>query len=432
MMVIGAESYRYSDNGHSRLWIKGWINMTDQQLQAALESRGFPTELRGNFSVIWMDHAGNSCLAVDHYATLPLFYTDSHVGQVFHCVKQASAQLTADQDCVNQMAFFGGMTVGPSTIYQEIKRVEPGHYVHNGISTSYLDILQLPLIAYDAELVRQSLIEICGELPAPAALMLSGGKDSATLCGVLEHLDKPCRYVTVRSPLQQFAEQQIVDRICAHHGIEYSSVEVTHSGAILSQELNERFLEFWPDNPFTAKREAMLRLGFGDHALITGEVGCGTYAVRSLLLYAAQKPGLTARQLCEYMVLDMAFYNKRHARDTDLIPKHHQKAFADLVDHYERKWQASSLPYLQKIVHLNTQDTSAFRMYAYSQDTDLTWHHPYADWRWVSNTIPIHASHKLTHRAEKWLYVDCFGDCITTIPWEYPKNGLAIPALSKY
>ena len=432
MILLSQEEFVPHETPHSQLWIKGWINITVDALQAALEAAQFPYHLRGNFAMIWTDGQGNTCMAVDHYATIPLFYTEQHVGQYFHDVKHTVRDRTRDALTCDMIKLFAGMSVGPGTTYNEIKRIEPGHYLWNGEARCYNDILQLPMQGFDPAGIRDSLVGICREDYGPTALVLSGGKDSTTLCGIIRYENIPCSYISIHSPNQIFKEQHIVDRICAHHGIDRTDVEIANSGMILDDDSNDRFFDFWIDNPFTAKHAAVDRAGLSDHTIMTGEGGCGTYGVRSMLAYAAQRPNITARMLCEYMVLDMASYNKRHARDLNLIPDNLRRAFDYLVDHYERKWHGSNLSDTHKIVHLNTQDMSTYRAYPYSQDRHIRWWHPYLDWRWVDATVPCDPQHKINGKYEKYLYLSCFSEMITSIPWEYPKNGLSIPALSKY
>jgi hypothetical protein len=432
MILLDEDEFRKFSTGRSTLWIKGWTSTPVRDIQLALEQLKFPGDVRGNFSIVWQDIEGNTCLAVDHYSTLPLFYTDTHVSQYFYDIKQHTANLTPNQLVCSMIRFFAGMSVGPGTTYHEILRVEPGHYVMNGSNHCYNDILQLPMIEIDKTAIRTNLMDIVSAYDKCPALLLSGGKDSSTLCGILQHLGIKSKYVSVSSPLQIFSETAIVKKISDYYSIDVIYAEVKNSGMILSDDLNDRFFDFCIDNPFTAKHVAVDNSGLSGHVIMTGEGGCGTYAVRPLLQYAAQRTNLTIRQLCEYMVLDHAFYNKRHSMDLDLIPADCMQAFNYIVDHYVKKWNDSDLSDTHKIVHLNTQDISAFRSYPYSQDRLHSWVHPYFDWRWVSCTIPVDPASKINHRCEKSLYIDCFGDIITTIPWEYPKNGLSIPALSKY
>jgi asparagine synthetase B (glutamine-hydrolysing) len=67
-------------------------------------------------------------------------------------------------------------------------------------------------------------------------------------------------------------------------------------------------------------------------------------------------------------------------------------------------------------------------LFSYSQDTAVNWVHPFADWDFVEYITNIHPKYKLN----KLAFREAMADIISLIPWNYPKNGLSIPAISKY
>ena len=77
------------------------------------------------------------------------------------------------------------------------------------------------------------------------------------------------------------------------------------------------------------------------------------------------------------------------------------------------------------------KEESAFRVFAYNQDKELKWIHPYTDFKFINSCVNWTSSIKFISNKDKNIYRLLWPE-MTTIPWEYAKSGLGIPAYSKY
>jgi hypothetical protein len=427
--ILNVNEYTCFSSNTSTLYLKGKTNLTQHQILSSLENNIFPENLRGNFSLIWLDKFQNYCFAVDHFSSFPLFYTENKVSQYFYDISRAEEKLTENSFFKKMRSLLMGMTVGQSTAYKEISRVEPGHYVMNGKSKRFINLLRTEQTnEYDPYEIKMLLLD---QIKDNDTLLLSSGKDSGFLLNLIQG-EKKCNFLNITSPFQIYTERFGVERIQKFYSIDIEYIVSEYTGAILSQEENKKFLDFWIENPFLAKYDAIRKSKFKNGNFITGEIGLGIYSANNLLTYAIQKPNLTIRDFCKFLIFDIKT-NGKYKSDLDIeLDLETKIALEFLIDYFETQFKKSSLDITSTLIHLASTEISTFRLFSYSQDKDHKWIHPYADWNFVNKITSLPATLKVNNKYEKYLYIDILKDKICLIPWEYPKNGLSIPEINKF
>lgn len=427
--ILNINEYESYCSNNSILYIKGKINLSADEIIISLENGKFPENLRGNFSLIWLDNLQNYCFAVDHFCSFPLFFTKDKVSQYFYDISISEKNLSENSFFISMRKVLGGMTIGNSTTYREIQRVEPGHYVMNGKTKMFIDLLKVP--TYENYDKNELKILLTNQIKNDDTLLLSSGKDSGFLLNLI-HKDKKCNFLNILSPYQMYTERYGVERLQKYYNIDVEYVTCEFTGSILSKEENKRFLDFWVENPFLSKYYAVSNSKFSNPNYITGEIGLGIYSVNNLLIYALQKSSIKIHDFCKFLVFDIKT-NGKHKSDLDLKFSLESKiALEFAINYFEERFKKSDLDLNSTLIHLSTTEISAFRLFSYSQDKTHNWIHPYADWNFISKVIglPIHL--KVNNKFEKYLYVDMLKEDLCFIPWEYPKNGLSIPEFNRF
>ena len=81
----------------------------------------------GNLSSVFIKD-GRWKASVDHFSSTPLFYSDNYISPSFKEIvdaeKELGTELTIDKLTTGQLKYLRRHTVGPGTIYNQIKRVE--------------------------------------------------------------------------------------------------------------------------------------------------------------------------------------------------------------------------------------------------------------------------------------------------------------------
>jgi len=429
MQVLNKEKFTHYKTDFGDLYIAGHMSLEVSEVSSSLDAGNFPEHLRGNFALIYSSPTVN-CYAVDHFSTIPLFYTDDNVvGTYYIDVRNAIDDLKINDDEQEMIDLHGGYNFGKFTNIQGLFRVEPCTYVWNGVVKRFITLLQRELTEFSAthcqKLFKAAIDRCTGE---SNTLFLSGGKDSSTLAGCMKHWNYNFNTISLHSPNQQYSEKKIVERLDEFYSIDTQYVEVEYSGKILGQ-LNERFFNFWIENPFGAKRSAVKRVGLENNVQITGEGGPLVFQHNMPLAYAIQSPSSTIKDYCKILAIDTITNHKIASPNDSYIWNDKVHLVEKIANFYLDEYNSfGDADYTNKLLHLQTVSTCAYRNFAYSQDAEITWTHPYFDWDFVYYVCNLPPKYKIA----KSLFKEAFGDFISTIPWEYPKNGLSIPSKNKY
>ena len=425
MIALDSQWNTYK-HGSKTLLYKGNVNMKLTDLCTTLDNEVFPLNIRGNFSFVFLSDKKNVIFAaVDHFATYPLFYSDTFISQYFNDIKNALSSYSTNIFITDTIKYFGGYSVGPETSITEINRLQPGHYLHNGVQIKYMDILISNMTEGDYTInARDALIRnidtITNEITNGANLLLSGGKDSTLLLKLFLDSNANINPISLISDYQIFSERKIVSEICTEYNIVADIKNIEKSGIYNFKDTD--FSGFWIDSTFSPKYTAKDK-----DSVITGECGTGVYSINPLITFCSQKPR-TVTEICEFLVLDISRYHKeQHYKpisNESLITEY-------LVNHFKKTFTESNLSLDNKLLHLPIKETTSYRLFLYSQDKNTRWYHPFTDWEFINYTVNCHGTLKVSNKFDKELYIKMFPN-ISKTPWKYPKNGLSIPPISKY
>lgn len=409
------------------LYIAGRINQEISKISLSLDNGIFPKDIRGNFALIYISPVVN-CFAVDHFATIPLFYTKNTVGTYFKDVLDTLQSPTSNEFIQKVIRLHGGYNLGAETNVCEIKRVEPCTYNWNGTVHTYIDIFESGHQEFDKEKsinILKTAVERCTD--TDNAIFLSGGKDSSTLLGCMLNWNYNVDTVSLYSRHQMYSEKKIVERLDQAYGTKTNFVETEYSGKILDDD-NDQFFSYWVENPFGSKRYAVDQLGWRHKTFITGEGGPLVFNHKMPLTYAIQQG--TIEDYCRLLVIDTMWGHQISSPDASFIDDKNKDVLEFMTEHYVKTFKEfdTDVEITNRLIHLQTVDTCCYRNFAYSQDKHIKWSHPYFDWDFVSYVCGLDA----TYKTNKNLYKQAYGDFISLIPWEYPKNGLSIPTKNKH
>jgi asparagine synthetase B (glutamine-hydrolysing) len=215
MIALDSQWNTYTHNSKTLLY-KGKVNMMLTDLCTTLDNDVFPTDIRGNFSFVFISSKGDVIFAaVDHFATYPLFYSDNFISQYFNDIKNTIGSYSTNTFIVDTINYFGGYSVGPETSITEISRLQPGYYLHDGVQIKYMDILVSDIPEGDySNNARDALLRttetIKDEITDSANLLLSGGKDSTLLLKLLLDSNANIYPISLISDYQIFSERKII------------------------------------------------------------------------------------------------------------------------------------------------------------------------------------------------------------------------------
>lgn len=162
-------------------------------------------KLEGMFAfAIYDKRAGKVVLARDRFGEKPIYYYQDNDSFYFASELKALApslkKFKLDKNALN--LFLTILYIpAPYTIYQEVRKLEPGHYmeIHNGGEITmhqYYDVSHIGLECYDdyetAKLKLRSYIEDAVKSrmisDVPMGAFLSGGIDSSIICAIMSKL----------------------------------------------------------------------------------------------------------------------------------------------------------------------------------------------------------------------------------------------------
>lgn len=427
------------------LWLRGWTNIPHEELSRRFANGDFPDELRGNFALVYDD--GNYFFACcDHIATYPLFYGNDHIGSIYADIASVAPASDPSPEFLAQRELLGGQTIGPSTPNSSITRLEPGYVLDkSGNTRRFIDPA---VIAPDGTFSVDeftSTVEnvIRTNLKENNALLLSAGTDSVTLAAILRKLDvlSRVRLLHVHSHLQPLSERSHCERIAAEMGLAVEYVEQAYSGDIIP-EISDRQFSFWIENPFPAKKAAVISAGAQNCRLITGELGDQLFGGPKnaiLMKYVSQVSRPDPRTIARIWINQSTTYGKHHSIDEDpkvvsiMSTPSGKRAYDEIVTFIKDAFmRMPHETYLERFMRLNLLVKGPYRAWAYSQD-DLDWFSPFADWRIaeIAMRAPVR-EHVGENGLGKSLLLHSWRQWISSVPWELKKHGFGVPALSKF
>ena len=410
------------------LYITGITNIPSSDIHKSLDNKTFPENLRGNFALIYIS-TDVKCFAVDHYSTIPIFYSDTSVGNIYFKIRDESTIKPKNSFIQKVIDSHGGYNLGYETNVKGVRRVEPGSYVWNGEIKYYVQVFKSELNEFDPEYLRflfkQAIERVADE---ENLLMLSGGKDSNAILGCMLHWGIPIETMTLYSDRQLFTETSIVKQLDKEYGIETCYANIEYSGKILGNE-NDRYYSFWTENPFGAKRKAVKQHLYDKYTILTGEGGPSVF-LQTPLLYAIQKDNVHIKDIIRFLVIETMSHHKIHSSNPEYIKEENRDVLEYTIEEYYKIWKRmpDDMDLANRILHLQSSDVSSYRAFTYTQDEEIKWAHPFFDWDFVYYISNLPAKYKVG----KLMFKEAFGDMISLTPWKYPKNGLSIPATSKY
>lgn len=440
MKPILSNKFREYTFGDTQLFLAGHINMPEKELARQLAKGSFPDSIRGNFAFVFKGN-GKTFAAVDHLCTVPLFYTQNTIGNVFSDVKHTLSCSSDNHQKLIQRQLLGGQTLGLGTTVNEIERICPGHYLHNGQQYEYLNLCDYQETTDQTETIANCCnLAITQLAETQNSLLMSAGTDSTALAAAMQQNHIPCEFVHVYSENSVLSEAHHAKRISQEMGLNTVFHHQAVSGDILPND-SERQYSFWIENPFSAKKAAIIEGGYSRN-VFNGEVGdqlFGGPKNNTLLYYATQAKQINPEYIANIWINQSATYGRSHA----FVPDPHvaslvqssegNAAKQEIVDYIADVLNNSNMNSLvKKFMLLNLMIKGPYRVWAYSQDSDINWKIPFAEWKVVDAALQLteHAIYAPDGR-DKSVFRKIWVNT-SNIPWELAKHGFGIPAKSKY
>jgi asparagine synthase (glutamine-hydrolysing) len=234
-LVFNGEIYNYPSL-RRELEAKGYhfVSHCDTEvfLHAYLEwGLGMLERLQGMFAfVLWDHHEQKLIAARDHLGIKPLFYTTVGQGLALGSDLNALKLFLPTKPTPNPTALSYLITLGfitePNTIWQEIKRLPPGHYlttINHGQPTIHRywepprSIIKTSSFDPSAwENLFETVIQEHLLADTPIGLFLSGGLDSTAVAACLRQVKAPIEALTIGFPGSQRDESAIA-ALTANH-----------------------------------------------------------------------------------------------------------------------------------------------------------------------------------------------------------------------
>ena len=203
--------------------------------------------LNGMFAfAIWDANAQSLFLARDRLGVKPLVY--SHRGNCFMFASEVRSlaisgqvDLEVDEEALRAYMSFGYIP-SPLTIYRNVRKLEPGHYMMVTDSVqicsywSLLDSLDTARAVPPYEEAREKIRHLVTDAVAarqvsdvPLGGLLSSGVDSNIVCGMLQRqTDNRVKTFSIGFPEHRVLDESTDAKRCsAFHGTDHHSVDVT-------------------------------------------------------------------------------------------------------------------------------------------------------------------------------------------------------------
>jgi asparagine synthetase B (glutamine-hydrolysing) len=434
--------FRRLDSWKGTLYLAGTCNISDADLLRSFNSGKFPNNLRGNHALVWIDSGGDWAAAVDHLATIPLFYSNETITDQFLTLCESQADLEEDTVFLRIREMCGELTIGPRTPWLQLKRLEPCCMIQNGYQTKYLDLNDIACDSRDNRRAVQQAVESSFEknLRDRNTLLLSSGTDSVTLAAIAHRLGVKNRftYLHVYSHKSPTSEKATVERIAKDMQLQVRYHRSDYSGDIVP-EISARHYALWMDNPFPSKRLAVTSEELADTRIYCGELGdqlWGGVMFAPLLRYAAQTDILRLDDVVNIWLNYRCSFGSSHELEQNaklqriIAEPGGAEAYDEIRAWFAEFYSTDRSDLLAGFRTWNLLTRGPFELMAAAQD-DLDWFVPFADWEVVRECLSTHSSFFMPGGKVKHLQWSIWGEFASRIPWEKQKNGYGIPARDK-
>lgn len=206
-------------------------------------------QLRGMFAIaLWDENTQTLLLARDRVGKKPLFYAEVGGQFIFASELQAMVQHPAIQRELNLTALDDYLTYGyipaPETIFQEIKKLLPAHYLLLTVGAAggirelkvkqYWGLDYEPKLELNEEQASQQLLELLTEAvrlrmiaDVPLGALLSGGTDSSVVVALMSRLsDRPIKTFSIGFDDSAFNELPHARRVAERYGTDHHEMIV--------------------------------------------------------------------------------------------------------------------------------------------------------------------------------------------------------------
>lgn len=399
------------------LWHWGKANMDWHQVFESCREGVFPQDIRGRFAFFYRDK-NNVFMCVNHVAEKPLYYTED---RCFAYLNRWVLDTELEKnDAVHeaQLGLLGFCyTIGEHTPYEQIRRVKPEHYYHNGVQYRYSDVSRPRGYIWDDELYRHLLnssLERELATQMQASMLFSSGRDSAVIASALAQtqLNRKVDFYTIYH--ESGTHNEVDDAMSNAYQLDIAPVELR---ANVTRPLDAGY-EF-NDSAWHVKYQTLSRYNI-DGLIITGEVGnCMSYGETGKRLnyftncYGKIKPEEIASMICSHVenfkqtCTNTSTFSDQFLRDSVHAPVAWQMIVDDVADDLNR-WgfhYSKDLDYKRNcIINAGSLHHKVFRLRGYSQDTGRQYFHPLADYYVMEYTLGLSWFEREQHDTAKWYY----------------------------
>lgn len=422
-------SFRKRNN----LYITGYCNYTDVQLEKKLASGEIPQDIRGTFAYVYINpklygHKWIAC--VDHFSSISLYYTKDTICPDFHELAKKTDK-TRNEFIAAQLDIMRDRTVGPQTIYKEIRRVEAEHYCVNGVQRRYSDILcehEIKPIDHEENYERLKYItqKMVKEDPV---ICFSAGKDSAFVAMVAKSLGYDPRMVFIDSPRRRNTVDS--DACQEYRDLGWNIETFNVSGTREFPEDMDKFeYEFWCNGQFSVKRRAMAQY---PGIKMSGEIGGGLPKSNVISCYLINQGHIDIDSAVNIWLNSLYTYRKRHYPKPSCNEQwgdlRKTEAFEYIFEHYRDIFRRSPHDYLHTVYSFPIVDGAEHRIWAEGQDDMNRWFNMFADYDIQASWINSPFEDRNRNGIQKFqMYEICrkFYSGFTDISWNYPIVGISI------
>ncbi len=197
-------------------------------------------------SIILAEH-NEAFLACDRFGSYPLYFSDYKAHFVFSTHLDAIKSHMAVESHLNHQSIYDYFSFHfiptPSTIYRDIERVQPGHYIlhrkNNTICVPYWQPASFPRKSSSFQksktLLKTHLSRAVGKYEGEhVGAFLSGGLDSSTIAGMMSELYKgPVPTFTIGFDKDPYDESDYAQCVAKHFKLKY------HYRKLMAQDLME-------------------------------------------------------------------------------------------------------------------------------------------------------------------------------------------------
>jgi hypothetical protein len=453
-------SYQTLDVGFE-FYYKGEFDRSVSSIVEDLKEGRFPTNLKGNFAFFFKD-SQRAVFAVDHLPTYNMFWREGEVSHIFYELKKEGD--TVDPIMIEQRKLLFGGTVGPKTIFKEIKRLEAGTYFEKNLITGeenvleYIDIdthhIDKNIDVEDISKIVESSIEKYTR--DPFSLLWSSGTDSNCIYGFIRKLkrEENCTLVSLYSSVATSDEKPQIEELEKSYGIKTIFYDLgAHTG--LTDEVRQRYHDndqckdyktnylrfwdgFWWEPNLFQKYTAISDLGFSNNPILTGEAGdqqFGSRYAKMVLNLVTQIPHCSAKDISNlFLCLEVFSHRKKW-----YSPRNEWAKFLETNPYIEQAWEEVR-SWIEKTwnkidsggdnincseILLNRLKTSRL-LYGYTQLKGINFLHPLADYRLYHSIYKTPGTWKIQQGKTRRISKEIIKDYVDPRPWSWTKSGIEV------